>query len=224
MASNIPLQRFNKRQVRNYIQENNCLIDLSLNSQTPHNLLFVFNKTYQCINKRILAVSGDGTGNLYDSISDWQAEVNGSIKLNELAPVHILYHQIPSRDKFIQEIPNFISNLAQELEIELTELNKTLESLLIIDRVFENHNRHRQISNNKKVLGSLIAYIGEVVKAAINGKWLIQQGDETQWEPIIISSGGKTTSFCILIFDELYEAEEISFYDLAAMLIEPHQQ
>jgi hypothetical protein len=224
VARNIPLQRLNKRQVRDYIQENNCSIDLSLNSQTPHNLLFVFNKTYQCVNKKILAVSGNGTGNLYDSVNDWQAELNESIELNKLAPVHILYNQIPNRDRFIQEVPHLISKLAQEFEINSTELDKTLESLSIIDRVLESNSRKNQIDNNKKILGLLITYIGEVIKVAINGEWLIKQSDEPGWEPVIISSSGKTTSFCILVFDELYEAEKISFYDLASMLIEPHQQ
>lgn len=223
MAEDIPLQRLNKRQVRTYIQDNNCSLDPSLNSQTPNNLLFVFDKTYQCANSKILAVSRDGTGNLYDFINDWQAEVNELVELNKLEPVHILYNQIPSQERFIQEIPYLISNLAKEFKIDPSELDKTLESLLIIDRVIEGKNRQGYIDNSdKKILGSLIAYIGEVVRAAINGEWLIKQGSGSQWEPVIVSPSGKTSSFYIMVFDELYEAEESSFHDLASMLIDSH--
>lgn len=96
---------------------------------------------------------------------------------------------------------------------------------MIIDRVIEGKNRQDYIdNNNKKILGSLITYVGEVVKAAINGEWLIQQGSGAEWEPVIVSSSGKTSSFCIMVFDELYEAEKSSFHDLALMLIEVHQR
>ncbi len=223
MASNIPLQRLSKRQVRDYIQENNCSIDLSLNSQTPHNLLFVFDTTYKCDNDKVLAVGKDNAGNLYDSISDWQTELNRLMELNNLAPVHILYNQIPSRDRFIQEVPHLISRLAQELKINLAELDQTLSSLLIIDRKIKRKNK-QDYTSNKKLLGSLIAYIGEVIKANINGEWLITTSNQAEWEPVIIASTGQVTSFCILVFDELHDAEEISFYDLVSMLIESHQQ
>lgn len=103
MAKNIPLQRLNKQQILTYIQDNDCSVDPSLNSQTPYNLLFVFDKTYQCANNKILAVSRDGTGNLYASVNDWQAEVSELIELNKLEPVHILYNQIPSQERFIQK-------------------------------------------------------------------------------------------------------------------------
>ncbi len=223
MAGNIPLQRLNKRQVRTYIQENNCLIDLSLNSQTPHSLLFVFDTTYKCDDDKVLAVSKDNTGNLYDCVNDWQTELNGLIELNSLAPVHILYSQIPRRDRFTQEVPHLISRLAQELKINLAELDQTLDSLLIIDQAIQSKNR-QDCNSNKQLLGLLISYIGEVIKAAINGEWLIKQDNEPEWEPVIIASTGKITSFCILVFDELHEAKEISFYDLVSMLVESHNQ
>ncbi len=223
MASNIPLQQLNKRQVHNYIQENNCSINLSLNSQTPNSLLFVFDKTYQCTNGKVLAIGKDGNGNLYDSVNDWQKELNGLTELNNLAPVHILYNQIPSRDRFVQEVPHLISRLAQELKINLAELDQTLISLLIIDREIKSKNKQDYMSN-KKLLGLLIAYIGEVIKLSINGEWLIKKSNEPEWEPVIIDSTGKVTSFCILVFDEIHEAEEISFYDLVSMLIESDHQ
>jgi hypothetical protein len=223
VAGNIPLQRLNKRQVRAYIQENNCSIDLSLNSQIPHNLLFVFDTIYKCDNDKVLAVSKDNIGNLYGCVNDWQTELNGLIELNNLAPVHILYNQVPRRDQFIQEVPYLISRLAQELKINLTELDRTLDSLLIIDQAIQSKNR-QDYNSNKKLLGLLISYIGEVIKSAINGEWLIKQDNEPEWEPVIIASTGRITSFCILVFDELHEAEKISFYDLVSMLIESHKQ
>jgi hypothetical protein len=70
MTTDVPLQRLNKRQVNRYLQNNACSINLSLKSQIPQNLLFVFDKIYQCADDRILAVSKDGTGNLYSSVSD----------------------------------------------------------------------------------------------------------------------------------------------------------
>lgn len=224
MARDIPLKRLNKRQIRTYIQDNGCSLDLSLNSQTPTHLLFVFNKTYQCADGKILAVSGDGAGNLYDSINDWQAELNGLAELEKLEPVHILYNQIPSQERFIQEIPYLISKLAKEFEVDPSELDKTLESLSIVDKAIESKNRQNYIDNsNKRILGSLIAYIGEVIKTAINGEWLIDQNNGSDWEPVIVSPSGKISSFYIMVFDELYEAEESSFHDIASMLIESHQ-
>lgn len=220
MVKNTQLQRLNKRQVDTYLQDNNCSIDLALNSQIPNSLLFVFDTNYQCINGKILAVSKDGSGNLYASVNNWQAEINELIELNKMVPIHILYNQIPNRDKFIQEIPFLVSQLAQEFKINPNELDKSLESLLIIDRVFESNS---QITNNKKILGLLIAYIGEVIKRIVNGEWFIKQGDEPDWEPAIVDSNGRIILFCILIFDELHESEVISFHDLVSMLVEPHQ-
>jgi len=226
VAKKISLQRLNKRQVHAYIRDNNCLIDQSLNSQTPSNLLFVFDKTYQCANGEILAVSKDGTGKLYDSINDWQAGLDELIDLGNREPVHILYSQIPSQERFVEEIPSLISNLAKEFELGSSELDRTLGSLLILDRAIASKNRQDYIddNSNRKILGSLIAYIGEVIKSAINGEWQTKQNSGWGWEPIIIDRNGKISSFCIMVFDELYEAEESSFYDIALMLIESHQQ
>jgi hypothetical protein len=217
----ISLQRLSKRQVRTYAQENSCFLDPSLNCQTPNNLLFVFDKTYRCANEKILAVSKNGTGNLYHSINGWQADLRELIDLGEREPVHILYNQIPSQERFITEIPLLISNLAKELELDPSELDKTLDSLLAVDRAVSNKNRQMYIDNsNKRILGSLIAYIGETIRIAINGEWKITQHSGAAWEPIIIDPNGKASSLCILVFDELYEAEESSFYDIALMLVE----
>jgi len=99
-------------------------------------------------------------------------------ELGEREPVHILHNQ--NQDRFIQEIPQLIFNLSKELEIDISELDKTLESLLVIDKAIENKNRPSYIDNddNKKILGSLIAYIGEVLKTAINGGWFIKKYNE----------------------------------------------
>ncbi|MCY7272807.1 MAG: hypothetical protein LH702_03405 [Phormidesmis sp. CAN_BIN44] len=224
MVRRIPLQRLNKRQARTYVQDNGCSLDPALNSQTPNNLLFVFDKTYQCADGKILAVSGDGTGNLYSSADDWQTELNELIELDKLEPVHILYNQISSQERFIQEVPYLISKLAEELNIDPSELDKNLESLFIIDQIIESKNRQDYIDDNdKKILGSLIAYVGEVVRVAVNGEWMIKQENRSGWEPVIVSPSGKTSSFCIMVFDELYEAEESSFHDLASMLIDSYQ-
>ncbi|MCM0590891.1 MAG: hypothetical protein KA716_11945 [Gloeotrichia echinulata DEX184] len=227
MTKNSSLQRLNKRQVRAYIKDNDCSLDTSLNSQTPTDLLFVFDKIYRCTDGKILAVSKAGTGNLYGSTRDWQSELDKLVELGKREPVHILYNQIPSPERFIQEIPYLVSNLARELELDLSEMNKTLESLLIVDQAIESKNRQGYIddSSNRKILGSLIAYVGEVVKTAIDGQWLIKRDNNgSGWEPVIVGSNGKTSSFCVMVFDELYEAEESSFYDIASLLIEAHQQ
>ncbi len=225
MARKILLQRLKKQQVHAYIQGNDCSLDPSLNSQTPNNLLYVFNETYRCAEGKILVVSKAGTGNLYNSVNDWQAELDELVDLGEREPVHILYNQIPNQERFIEEIPFLISNLAKEFEIDSSELDKTLESLLVLDQAIASNNRQSYIDNNNtRILGSLIAYIGEVVRAAINGEWQIKQNSGSGWEPVITAPNGKISSFCIMVFDELYEAEESSFYDIASMLIKAHQQ
>ena len=226
MARNISLQRLKKGKVSAYIQGNSCSLDPSLNSQTPINLLYVFNETYQCADGKILVVSKAGTGNLYDSINDWQSELDELVDLGEREPVHILYNQMPSQERFIEEIPFMISNLARKFEINPSELDRTLESVLILDQVIASKNRQSYIDNNDtKILGSLIAYIGEVVRANINGEWIIKQDSGlSEWEPVIAAQNGKVSSFCIIVFDELYEAEKSSFYDIASMLIKAHQQ
>jgi hypothetical protein len=225
MARKISLQRLNKRQVNAYLEDNSCSLDPLLNSRTPNNLLSVFDKTYQCDNGKILAVGKDGRGNLYDSVNDWQVELDELIDLGKREPVHILYNQIPNQERFIEEIPFLISSLAKELEIDPSELDQTLESLLILDQAIATKSRQNYIDNsNRRILGSLIAYIGEVVRVAINGSWQIKQNSGSGWEPVVIATNGKISSFCIMVFDELYEAKESSFYDITSMLIEAHQK
>lgn len=225
MARNISLQRLKKKEVRAYIQDNGCSLDPSLNSQTPVNLLYVFNKTYQCADGKILAVSKAGTGNLYNSVNDWQSELDELVELGKREPVHILYNQIPSAERFMEEIPSMISNIAKKFEINPFELDKTLESMLILDKAIARNNQLSYANNNMEILGSLIAYIGEVIRITINGEWLIKQDSgSSAWEPVIVAQNGKIASFCIIVFDELYEAEESSFYDIASMLIKIHQQ
>ncbi len=225
MARNISLQRLKKKEVRAYIQDNGCSLDPSLNSQTPVNLLYVFNETYQCADGKILAVSKAGTGNLYNSVNDWQSELDELVELGKREPVHILYNQIPSAERFMEEIPSMISNIAKKFEINPFELDKTLESMLILDKAIARNNQLSYANNNMEILGSLIAYIGEVIRITINGEWLIKQDSgSSAWEPVIVAQNGKIASFCIIVFDELYEAEESSFYDIASMLIKIHQQ
>ncbi len=225
MARKISLQRLKKRQVRSYLQENDCRLDSSLNSRTPLDLLRNCKETYRCPDGKILVVAEDGVGNLYDSVGDWEVELDLLIELLNRGPVHILYNQLPNQEQFVTEIPSLILKLAKELELGIAELDKTLESLLIVDQAIARKDRQGYIDNcDKKILGSLIAYIGEVIRSALNGEWQIKQHSQSEWEPMVIAPNGKTFSFCIMVFDELYEAQESSFYDIASMLIDGGQQ
>ncbi len=224
MARKFLLHRLESKEVRSYIEDNDCSIDPSLNSQTPVNLLYVFNETYRCADGKILAVSQAGTGNLYNSVNDWQSELDELVELGKRDPVHILYSQIPSAERFMEEIPSMISNIAKKFEINPFELDRTLESILILDKAIARNNQRSYANNNMEILGSLIAYIGEVIRITINGEWRIKQDSgSSAWEPVIVAQNGKISSFCIIVFDELYEAEESSFYDIASMLIKAHQ-
>jgi hypothetical protein len=222
MSDKIPLKRLNQKQVHIYLQNNKCFLDPLLTDQIPHELLSLFNKVYRCNNGEVLIVSDFRESKLYSSIDDWRAELEELIELSRSKPVHILYGQLPRREKFLTEISSLIDNLAKELQFDLAVFDRTLESLLIIDKVINGKNQRQQYTNSKgeKILGFLIAYIGEVVRVAIDGEWSIVEITKKEWEPVIVSPNGKTYDFCIMVFDELYEAPTINFYDLALMLIE----
>jgi hypothetical protein len=222
MSDRIPLKRLNQKQVHTYLQNNKCFLDPFLTDQIPYELLSLFNKVYLCNNGEVLVVGDFRESKLYSSIDDWRAELEELTELSRREPVHILHGQLPKRERFLTEISSLIDNLAKELQLDLAVLDRTLESLLIIDKAINGKSQRQQYINSKgeKILGFLIAYIGEVVRVAIDGEWSIIEITEKEWEPVIVSSNGKTYDFCIMVFDELYEAPTISFYDLALMLVE----
>jgi hypothetical protein len=222
MSDRIPLKRLTQKQVRTYLQNNKCFLDPLLTDRIPHELLSLFNKVYQCSNGEVLVTSDFRESKLYSSIDDWRAELEELTELSRREPVHILHGQLPKREEFLTEISSLIDNLAKELQLDLAAFDRTLESLLIIDKAINGENQRQQYTNSKgkKILGFLIAYIGEVVRVAIDGEWSIVEITKKEWEPVIVSPNGKTYDFCIMVFDELYEAPTISFYDLALMLIE----
>jgi hypothetical protein len=145
-------------------------------------------------------------GNLYNSIEAWMFRLKQYTSIsNNPYPKHILHDKLPQGQTFADEVPSLIQHLSEELKVNISKLNGSEASLELIDEGIRKKGRKKCL--NAEVFPALLAYIGEVIRQAVQGCWDVRPTDDPEvWEPWIIDNNGKAYAPFITLYDELYDA------------------
>ena len=106
--------------------------------------------------------------------------------------------------EFEKHIPDLILSIAIQLKIPETKLDKSVESLDLIDKALDDKIINDDLYYDLYL--PLVAYIGEVYIKNEGGKWTQQLKGET-WEPYIVNKKGQGIYF----FGDIYEQMHPNF-------------
>jgi hypothetical protein len=123
-------------------------------------------------------------------------------------PKHMLKGVLPQGSNFPANVPCLIEELADKLKIPKEELDKSEASLAKIDAKVKRLGRRKSLE--PPMFSALVAYVGEVMKAATDGEWeMLLAADGETWEPWVVANGRYFNPF-VVVYDELYEQSPFS--------------
>ena len=141
---------------------------------------------------RVLIIDWESTsGILYDSAHLLQQILEPLRKANALEPKHCLEKRLPFGEEFPEKVPFLIAELSTHLGLDPQRLNFDPESFSAIDSALRKIGEADAVEN-PMLLGSLVAYLGEIYRRRVAGIWkMIRGADGKTWEPWIIDAAGR---------------------------------
>lgn len=142
----------------------------------------------------------DRFGCLYDSVDDWVASYEAAVAEARKGPVR-LATLLPQERAFIEHVPALVSELSVQLGIPAEALDGSESSLGLVERRLR---REPERHFDPARVAPLVAYVGEVLRKATDGRWEMRFREDTQdWEPYIVARGRSYGP--LAIFKELVE-------------------
>lgn len=153
--------------------------------------------------RALTVFASDGHGVLYATHADFEI-MAGLLRRPRPKPRHILQDLTPNDEAFPTHVPNLVDDLSVLLGIPREKLDNSLSSLELVERKVKHLGREKCIA--PPVFQALVAYTGEVIRAAIMGRWEMQlnrgtHGADDFWEPWLVDAQGRSANS----FDYLYE-------------------
>lgn len=167
--------------------------------------LFASGTIYTHPNGRVLDMFSNGRGRLFESQEDFNVEVQRYQELKITPSRHVLKGRLPQGKDFIQHVSQLVNELAILLKIPRDDLDNSEASLDKVDMKVKRIGRAKSLE--VPIFPALVAYIGEVMRQATNGKWEMRQAysDKEIWEPWIIDPEGRSCNPFLAVYDELAE-------------------
>jgi hypothetical protein len=164
------VRRLRSRSVQALLKEPGWSLDAELTAQIPEDSFTA--AVYKSPDGRILQILEDGGGNVYESVDAWLALLASLEPLRNSSPTHVLQGRIPQGQDFINQIPALINELAVQLGIPLTELDKTKASLRAIDRAIRRKGQSECLEAEILPLSSLMwaKWVGKQPQFPVIGK------------------------------------------------------
>jgi hypothetical protein len=129
--------------------------------------------------------------------------------------MHICTGKIVDRKKFPARIDEYAQSLSRELRISHPKLDWTVSSLAVVDRAAR---KISDVFDKAGIFDALVAYVGEVIRRAINGQWEMRFDRASKcWEPWVVGRYGETAPF-VIIYDQLVDQPETGSLEGAAMV------
>lgn len=123
--------------------------------------------------------------------------------------------------QFASHVDDLINQLANTLEIDAVRLDRSLESLEIVDKKLDQFiiDHGREVVLNQ-LLPQLIAYTGAVLNQQQESSWLIERStdDESIWCPNLIHSDGKVQVFYTLVWCNYQDVDRPATPTLASVV------
>jgi hypothetical protein len=128
--------------------------------------------------------------------------------------MHILAGKIVDRKKFPAKVDEYAQRLSGELGISRRKLDWSVTSLAVVDREAR---KVKGIFRNADLFDALIAYVGEVIRRAIDGHWEMRFDRASKcWEPWVVGRYGESAPF-VIVYDQLVDQPETGNLEGAAM-------
>lgn len=110
-------------------------------------------------------------------------------KLEELRKLpystHVLEGLLPQGPRFIEAIPGLIDDLAKQLKIPREALDKSFESLTLVEVALGKIRPRKKIVEIPNLFAGMIAYTGEVYREMTGGHWRLNEVHGGIWEPYV---------------------------------------
>ena len=137
---------------------------------------------------------------------------------------HVLSDLILDSKEFLKLKESYIYSLAKRLSISNEKLDKSLESLKIIDSAF-NRKKIKMINFFNKDYLYLIAYLGEVYRKEKGGEWYFEKKSKNKsYEPYIMTYTGVLLNPFLSLFKECYENYgNFSIYSIASAALSEYK-
>lgn len=139
----------------------------------------------------VLLLFETGRGRLYESQNELRAMIEEIEREARRGPKSVC-RDLPQGQRFAEQVPELVHQLAMLLGIEPVQLDG---SELSLDKVEKALRRLRpQNILTPEVFAPLTAYVGEVIRNATHGKWEMRLGSDVDrtWEPWIIDPSGRS--------------------------------
>jgi hypothetical protein len=127
------------------------------------------------------------------------------------------------RSDFVVQLPQLMAALPRLIDVEASTLDATESSIDAIDAAIDAAGSEPFLAGD--VFQSLLAYVGEVVRRAIGGRWdLLSQDDGRTWEPDIIDAQGNRCNLLRVYKEILEHGEEGNLRAFAHHTIRTHRR
>ena len=112
----------------------------------------------------------------------------------------------PSGEDFIERVPQLMTALPRLIDVEASTLDATEPSIDAIDAAIDAAGSEPFLAGDE--FQSLVAYVGEVIRRAIGGRWeLLSQDDGRTWEPDVVDPRGARCNL-LRVYKEILEHGE----------------
>ena len=163
-------------------------------------------RTYVLNDGSALVVASNGTGRHWTSYSDLVERCRELEEAAKIAEGSVFTDLFPSGKDFIDRLPQIAAALPRLLNVEASTLDATESSMNAIDAAIETSGSERFLDG--EVFQSLVAYVGEVIRRDIGGRWeLVSHDDGRTWEPDVIDSRGNRCNL-LRVYKEILEHGE----------------
>jgi len=170
-----------------------------------------------CLRDGRIVVISYGTARTFASTSEYRELLAYVEEQSRRQRSHPLGARFPRGEGFIEAVPALVQELSAKLRLAPQSLNGTVESLERIDRAARRLGGPEWL-DDPTILAPVVAYVGEVMRQATDGRWEIRGADDSsQWQPIVLGTNGRVYP-TFAIFKELLERGSIFArvsYDLA---------
>jgi hypothetical protein len=161
-----------------------------------------FRRAYRHPDGRSLLVFREGRGSLFESREELLALHRD---LETRKPEHLLKGRLEQPAEFLTNVPTLIGELATKLRIQVEALDRSEASLELVDAAVRKIGRRKCLT--APYFGPLVAYVGEVMRAATQGRWELRSVDDGDiQEPWIIDPAGREYAPFAVVFRELYDS------------------
>jgi len=175
-------------------------------------------------NGQALDVGARGRGRLFKSQEEFLQAIQRYEEIRKLGARHILKGRLIYGQDFIDHIPELIDLLAENFKIPRNELDMSADSLKKVEAKAKRFGREKCLL--PEYFAPLAAYIGEMMRQEINGRWvmILSPQDKETWEPWIVDSKDLYCNSFSSLYDMFAEGG-IAIYgyaEFAVKLRRPH--